>query len=96
MKTLPFLLSVVLLAPCASAYSQAARDNSNRPCVDVNVQIDKNNHSRVQQNCGQNYSGTMQAGQNNQAETYQRGDVNDNQVIQYGYDAQQRRPAPQR
>jgi hypothetical protein len=96
MKTLHFVLTTILLVPCASAYSQVARDNSNRPCFDVNVQIDKNNQSRVQQDCGRNYSRTMQAGQNNETQTIQRGDVNDNQVRQYGFEAQSRRTPPQR
>ncbi|WP_295405579.1 hypothetical protein [uncultured Thiocystis sp.] len=91
MKTLLSLLVLGLTLSSASVYSQAARDNSNRPCFDVNVQIDRNNRSNVDQDCGQNYSRTMQAGQNNEATTYQSGDVNDNKVRQYGQDGPSRR-----
>ena len=87
MKTLHCLLAFVLLIPAASVYSQAARDNSGRPCVDVNVQVDRNNQgnrANVQQDCGSNYSATSQAGHNNDARTEQSGDTNVNTVRQFG------------
>ena len=87
MKTLHFALAFTLLIPAASVYSQAARDNSGRPCVDVNVQIDRNNQGNradVQQDCGRNYSATSQSGYNNEARTEQSGNINSNTVRQFG------------
>lgn len=91
MKILPFVLAAGLAAASAAGWAQSARDNSARPCYDVNVQIDPRNRARVEQDCGRNVSRTMQAGQNNEASTVQRGDVNSNRVRQYGFDAQPRR-----
>lgn len=90
-----YFISMGAIFASVSAYGQAARDNSDRPCFDVNVQIDKNNKSNTQQNCGKNYSRTSQAGQNNEATTRQNGDVNSNEVRQEGFNAQSRRPSPQ-
>lgn len=73
-----------------SAYAQSEHDNSGRPCYDVNVQIDQNNSSNVQQDCGINYSRTVQAGKNNEATTTQQGDVNNNSTRQYEYNAPSR------
>lgn len=95
MKSSNFIFPFVLLVSSVSSYAQVPRDNSDRPCFDVNVQIDKNTKSNVQQNCGSNYSRTSQAGQNNEATTRQSGDVNSNEVRQEGFNAQSRRPSPQ-
>lgn len=91
MNKLTYLIAAALLIPGSSVYSQVPRDNSNRPCYDVNIQIDRNNRSNVRQDCGRNDSRTMQAGQTNDAMTSQHGDVNTNEVKQYGFDAQRRR-----
>lgn len=85
MKKSLYFLPVMLLAMGASA--QAQGDNSNRPCFDVNVQINPDNKANVKQKCGSNYSRTMQAGSNNEATTQQKGKVNDNAVHQYEYNA---------
>lgn len=87
MKTIPYLLTLALLIPAASAYSQVARDSSGRPCVDVNVQIDRNgqgNRANVQQDCDYNHSATSQAGRHNEARTEQTGNENTNTVRQFG------------
>ena len=92
MKQISFAVAIALLGTGAASMAQAPRDNSNRPCIDVNVQIDKENTSKVRQRCEINVSRTMQAGQENTAETRQTGDVNDNSVDQYEYKAVKRRP----
>lgn len=92
MNKLSFTVAIALLGASGAALAQAQRDNSSRPCIDVNVQIDKENTSKVRQRCDINMSRTMQAGENNTAETRQSGDVNDNSVDQYEYKAVRRRP----
>lgn len=91
MKLLCCILTVGLLAPSVVAYSQEPRDNNGRPCYDVNIQINRNNRANVRQNCAYNDSRTMQAGQDNDASTAQKGDVNNNEVHQYEYNGAGRR-----
>lgn len=100
MKIFSSFLAAVLLVTGTVAYSQTQReddqtqrDNSGRPCYKVNVQINRNNRANVKQNCGYNDSRTMQAGQNNEAATTQKGEENTSEVRQYEYNGPQRRPA---
>lgn len=93
MRYIATIMAVALAAVGSAASAQAPRDNSERPCVDVNIQLDRSNSSRTNQNCGINMSRTMQGGENNTAETRQRGDVNDNDVTQFNAQMQRRRPA---
>ncbi|CAK0771064.1 conserved hypothetical protein [Gammaproteobacteria bacterium] len=90
MKPLFYVLTTIIVASGQLAYGQEPRDNSGRPCFDVNVQIDRNNKTNVKQDCGYNDSRTMQAGQNNNASTTQRGAVNTNEVKQYEFNAVRR------
>lgn len=92
MKTHSLLLVTAgLILTAGLAEAQVPRDNSNRPCYDVNIQIDQRNRANVDQDCWRNDSRTMQAGQNNEAMTRQSGDINTNTVRQYEYDAAPRR-----
>lgn len=91
---LSVLTACLSLSLMSVAQAQVPRDNSNRPCIDANVQINQSNTARVNQNCKENMSATMQAGQVNTTETRQRGERNDNTVEQMNYEGPQRRPAP--
>lgn len=82
---------LIIIFSMFSAIAYSADNNSGRPCYDVNIQIDQNNRSNVKQDCGINVSRTAQAGQNNNANTAQRGNVNNNEVRQYEFNAASRR-----
>jgi len=85
MKSALFSTGLVLFASLCIAHPGLAADRSG-PCVDVNVQNDTVNRSRVEQNCERNINRTVQAGKKNSAQTVQSGDVNNNKVRQYQYD----------
>jgi hypothetical protein len=82
-QTASIVAALLLAAPLAQGgpASQAGQ----RPCFSVNVQNDRVNEARVEQNCYRNYSRTVQAGRYNRVETIQTGEVNDNKVRQYDY-----------
>lgn len=90
MKTFSYFLAVALMVMGASAYAAGKRPF----CADVNVQIDQDNKSEVQQNCDRNVSRTAQAGQNNSAMTEQNGRINDNTVRQHEFSAAPRAQRP--
>lgn len=94
MKHKALIVTLFSVLSASAVNAQVPRDNSNRPCIDANVQVDKSNTARVNQNCKENLSRTIQAGQSNTAETYQKGQRNDNAVEQMGYDGPKRRAAP--
>ncbi len=81
-KPIPLLgLAVLLLSPLAVATVPGER--SHGPCFQVNIQNDAQNRSNLRQNCDMNFARTVQAGQDNEAQTEQRGRINSNKVRQY-------------
>jgi hypothetical protein len=86
MKT--FLLSAgfALLVAIPCAYAEPAREQSSDPCIHVDIQNDRVNRSSVRQTCDRNINRTVQAGEQNSAQTIQSGQVNDNKVRQYQYE----------
>jgi hypothetical protein len=82
-QTASIIASLLLVAPLAQG--GPPREAGQRPCFSVNVQNDRVNEARVEQNCYRNYSRTVQAGRDNRVETIQTGEVNDNKVRQYSY-----------
>lgn len=94
MKYQALIVTLLSVLSASAANAQVPRDNSNRPCIEANVQADQSNTARVNQNCKENLSRTIQAGQSNTAETYQKGQRNDNAVEQMGYEGPKRRAPP--
>jgi hypothetical protein len=94
MKFQIFVVALLSALSVSGVHAQVARDNSNRPCIEANVQADQSNTARVNQNCRENLSRTIQAGQVNTAETQQKGQRNDNAVEQMGYEGPKRRAVP--
>lgn len=92
MRIILYFATFMLIGASALADTPIPRDSNGRPCYEVNVQINRNNRTNVKQNCGYNDNRTMQAGQNNDATTTQKGEVNTNEVRQYEYNGAQRRP----
>ena len=87
MKTSLWSIGVALLVAMPLASAESGSDQTDRPCFHVSIQNDRVNDSTVQQNCERNFNRTVQAGAQNQAQTIQTGQVNNNKVRQYPYDA---------
>ncbi len=87
MKTLPGSIGVALLAALPLADAESGSAQTDRPGFRVTIQNERVNDSTVQQNCERNFNRTVQAGARNQAQTTQTGQVNNNKVRQYPYDA---------
>jgi hypothetical protein len=83
----------VLLATAPLAWGDTGHERTQGPCYTVSIQIERTNHSQVRQTCDVNVNRTVQAGQQNHAETWQTGIVNDNKVRQYRHDAVMARPS---
>lgn len=86
MKTLLPAATLALIALAATAHADPARDPSQSPCFEVNIQNDRDNRASVDQDCRMSYSRTVQAGQTNSAHTVQTGEINNNRVRQYQYE----------
>ena len=86
MKTSILSAGFALLVAVPLAYGDSTRDQTYDPCFNVNIQNDAVNRSSVRQNCDHNINRTVQAGEQNWAQTLQTGQVNDNKVRQYQYD----------
>lgn len=78
-------ITAALLAAAPFAHAAANSERTHGPCFNVQIQNERHNQSTVRQNCDMNFSRTVQAGLHNQAETIQRGRVNDNKLRQYQY-----------
>lgn len=74
-------LAMLVATPLAAGHAPAER--SHGPCFHVSVQNDRHNQSSVRQTCDMNFSRTVQAGETNQADTFQSGYLNDNKVRQF-------------
>lgn len=85
MKRLSLLMGAVWLALVPMASADVGFPRTSGACFDVNVQIDRINQARVDQNCAVNISRTVQAGQRNEVFTRQAGTLNDNRVRQLHY-----------
>ncbi len=75
-----------LLLAVPFAYGESTGAQTYDPCFNVNIQNDSVNRSSVRQDCDHNINRTVQAGDQNWAQTIQTGQVNDNKVRQYQYD----------
>ncbi|MEY6432464.1 hypothetical protein ABC977_08615 [Thioalkalicoccus limnaeus] len=87
MKALGFSLVATLLAAAPLVQGEPARDPAHSPCFNVSIQNERVNRSVVEQDCQRNFNRTVQAGQSNWAQTAQSGEVNNNKVRQYQYEA---------
>jgi len=86
MKPSILLIGVAMLGSAYLAYGEGDPDRVERPCFSVTIQNKPVNNASVQQNCGRNFSRTVQAGAQNTATTVQSGKINSNLVRQYWYD----------
>lgn len=86
MKTSILSVGFALLVAVPFAYGDSTRDQTYDPCFNVNIQNDRVNRSSIRQNCDHNINRTVQAGEQNWAQTMQTGQVNNNKVRQYQYD----------
>lgn len=82
-------VGVLLLISAPFSFGDSVRERTDSPCFHVNIQAESVNRSSVQQNCDRNISRTVQAGNENWAQTTQTGSVNDNKVRQYHFDRSQ-------
>ena len=78
-------MTAALLAAASFTHAGANSERTHGPCFNVQIQNERFNQSTVRQNCDMNFNRTVQAGHQNQAETIQRGRINDNKLRQYQY-----------